>query len=67
VQVEELIRNTQRELELTAERLALVSYSRGYDAAVETIEALAATKRSKGDQIAAEVLVWAAKELRGDL
>jgi hypothetical protein len=67
MQVEQLISTTQRELELTAERLALSAYSRGFDAAAEMIDDLTNQKRSKGDHIAAEVLAWAANELRGEL
>jgi hypothetical protein len=66
MQIHEIISTAKMGLELSAERLALSAYSKGFDAAAEMIDDLTNQKRSKGDHIAAEVLAWAANELRGE-
>ena len=42
------------------------AYGLGYNAAVEMIDEMSNAKHNQGDIIAAEVLQWAAKELRGE-
>jgi hypothetical protein len=46
--------------------LELIGFGDGFEAAVEGIEELSNMKHNEGDTVAAEVLRWAAKELRGE-
>jgi hypothetical protein len=46
--------------------LELINFGDGFESAVEGIEELSDLKHNAGDTQAAEVLRWAAKELRGD-
>lgn len=46
--------------------LEMIAFGNGFEAAIEGIEELSDTKHNAGDQVAAETLRWAAKELRGE-
>lgn len=46
--------------------LELINFGNGFEAAIDGIDELSNLKHNQGDTIAAEVLRWAAKELRGD-
>jgi hypothetical protein len=46
--------------------LEMVNYSEGWEAAVEAMHELSNLKHNEGDTAAADALVWAAKELRGE-
>jgi hypothetical protein len=46
--------------------LEMITFGNGFEAAVEGLEELSDLKHNTGDRVAAEVLQWAAKELRGD-
>ena len=53
-------------LEHTLDALETLSHTKGYETAVEGIEELSDIKHNAGDTVAAEILRWAAKELRGE-
>jgi hypothetical protein len=44
----------------------MINFNNGFEAATNGLEELSNTKHNEGDTIAAEVLRWAAKELRGE-
>ena len=46
--------------------LEMINFGNGFEAAIEGIEELSDLKHNAGDSVAAEVLRWAAKELRGE-
>lgn len=53
-------------LNRSLDALELIGFGDGFEAAVEGIEELSNMKHNEGDTVAAEVLRWAAKELRGE-
>jgi len=46
--------------------LEMISWNRGFEAAIEAIDELSNELHNKGDKLPAEILLWAAKELRGE-
>lgn len=64
--VEKLFSDFRKESEGIVEKLGFRAYGLGYNAAVEMIDELSNQKHNEGDTVAAEVLRWAAKELRGE-
>lgn len=46
--------------------LEMAAFNQGFEAAINGLDELSNTKHNEGDTIAAEVLRWAAKELRGE-
>jgi len=59
-------RNMRRSLENSLDALEMINFNNGFEAATNGLEELSNTKHNEGDAIAAEVLRWAAKELRGE-
>lgn len=56
----------RKALASSLDALELINYGDGFESAIEGIEELSDQKHNAGDTIAAEVLRWAAKELRGE-
>lgn len=46
--------------------LEMISFGNGFEAATNGLDELSDMKHNEGDTVAAEVLRWAAKELRGE-
>lgn len=46
--------------------LEMIDFGNGFEAAIDGLEELSDLKHNAGDTVAAEILRWAAKELRGD-
>jgi hypothetical protein len=46
--------------------LELINFGNGFEAAIDGLDELSDLKHNTGDKVAAEILRWAAKELRGD-
>jgi hypothetical protein len=44
----------------------MVNFTEGFSAAIDGLDELSNIKHNEGDTVAAEVLIWAAKELRGE-
>ena len=58
---------TPRErIEGVLDMLEMSAFNQGFEAAINGLDELSNTKHNEGDTIAAEVLRWAAKELRGE-
>lgn len=53
-------------LNKSLDALEMIGFGDGFEAAVEGVEELSNMKHNQGDTVAAEVLRWAAKELRGE-
>ena len=64
--VEEAFDNFRKDIAPVMDKLGFQTYGLGYNAAVEMIDDMSNAKHNQGDNIAAEVLGWAAKELRGE-
>lgn len=46
--------------------LEMAGFNDGFEAALNAIDELSNIKHNEGDSVAAEILRWTAKELRGD-
>jgi hypothetical protein len=46
--------------------LEMIDFGNGFEAAINGLEELSDLKHNTGDKAAAEILRWAAKELRGE-
>ena len=46
--------------------LEMIDFGNGFEAAIDGLDELSDMKDNAGDQVAAEILRWAAKELRGE-
>jgi hypothetical protein len=44
----------------------MIDFGNGFEAAINGLEELSDLKHNTGDKAAAEILRWAAKELRGE-
>ena len=64
--VEDAFENFRKDIAPVMDKLGFQTYGLGYNAAVEIIDELSNAKHNQGDIIAAEVLRWAANELRGE-
>lgn len=53
-------------VEHALDTLEMASFNQGFEAAINGLDELSNTKHNEGDHVAAEVLIWAAKELRGE-
>lgn len=64
--VEDAFENFRKDIAPVMDKLGFQTYGLGYNAAVEMIDEMSNMKHNQGDTIAAEVLRWAANELRGE-
>ena len=64
--IEESFENFRKDISPIMDRLGFQTYGLGFNAAVEMIDEMSNAKHNEGDTIAAEVLRWASKELRGE-
>jgi hypothetical protein len=62
----EVTQNMRKAVDSSLDELAMVNFNEGYSAANDGLDELSNMKHNEGDTIAAEVLIWAAKELRGE-
>jgi hypothetical protein len=53
-------------LDHTLDMVEMANFNEGFEAALDGIDLLYNQIHNQGDTIGAEVLVWAAKELRGE-
>ena len=62
----ELTKKLREASELALDSLEMASFSEGFETATNGLDELSDTKHNAGDKVAAEILRWAAKELRGE-
>ena len=62
----ELTKKLREASELALDSLEMASFSEGFETATNGLDELSDIKHNAGDQVAAEILRWAAKELRGE-
>ena len=62
----EVTQNMRKAVDSSLDALAMVNFNEGFSAAIDGLDELSNMKHNEGDTIAAEVLIWAAKELRGE-
>ena len=53
-------------LDHSLDALEMVAFGEGFEAATNGLEELSNLKHNEGNEIAGEILRWAAKELRGE-
>jgi len=53
-------------LEHTLDMMEMANFNEGFESAINAIEELSNELHNTGDTTAAEILVWVAKELRGE-
>jgi len=56
----------RRLADFAIDRLEMAVFNQGFEAAMNGLDEISNTKHNEGDTIAAEVLRWAVKELRGE-
>jgi soluble cytochrome b562 len=59
----EALRHSQ---EHTLDMIEMANFNDGFEAAIDAIDELSNKLHNEGDTIGAEILRWAAKELRGE-
>lgn len=62
----ELTKKTRQTAHHAIDALEMANFSEGFEAATNGLDELSDQKHNAGDYIAAEILRWAAKELRGE-
>ena len=48
------------------EQLSMIAWNAGFESATDALDELSNELHNKGDKLPAEILRWAAKELRGE-
>jgi hypothetical protein len=59
-------KNLRDSISHSLDALEMLSFNDGFEAAANALDELSDIKHNQGDHLAAEVLRWAASELRGD-
>ena len=62
----ELTRKMRKASDLALDSLEMANFSEGFESATNALDELSDQKHNAGDTVAAEILRWAAKELRGE-
>jgi hypothetical protein len=62
----ETTRTMRKAVEHSLDALEMVNFGLGFEAATNGLDELSDQKHNEGDTTAAEILRWAAKELRGE-
>jgi hypothetical protein len=53
-------------IESSLDALEMIDFNNGFEAATNGLDELSDMKHNAGEKVAAEILRWAAKELRGE-
>ena len=53
-------------VETLLDHLEMHNFNQGFEACINSLDEFSNTKHNEGDQIAAEVLRWAVRELKGE-
>ena len=56
----------RKALASSLDALELINFGDGFESAIDGLDELSNLKHNAGEQVAAEILRWAAKELRGE-
>lgn len=62
----EITKTMKKAVDHALDALEMANFAEGFDAATNGIDELSDQKHNAGDHVAAEILRWAAKELRGE-
>ena len=62
----ELTKKLRQASDLALDSLEMASFSEGFETATNGLDELSDIKHNAGELVAAEILRWAAKELRGE-
>lgn len=62
----ELTTSIRRSLEHELDKLEMANFNEGFEAAINALDEISNALHNDGDTQGAEIIRWAAKELRGD-
>jgi bifunctional pyridoxal-dependent enzyme with beta-cystathionase and maltose regulon repressor activities len=61
-----VVKAAQSKATIAIEQLTMIAWNAGFESASDALDELSNELHNKNDKLAAEVLRWAAKELRGE-
>jgi hypothetical protein len=61
-----VVKAAESKARIAIEQLTMIAWNAGFESASDTLDELSNELHNKNDKLAAEVLRWAAKELRGE-
>jgi soluble cytochrome b562 len=61
-----ITQDMRKAVDSAIDALQMVNFTEGFTSAIDGLDELSNIKHNEGDLQAAEVLIWAAKELRGE-
>jgi len=64
--VSELTTSIRSSVEHSLDMLEMAAFNQGFEAAINAVDELSNHLHNTNDQLGAEILIWVAKELRGE-
>jgi hypothetical protein len=64
--VNSIVKSAESKASNAIEQLTMIAWNAGFESATDALDELSNELHNKNDKLAAEVLRWAAKELRGE-
>jgi hypothetical protein len=64
--VNSIVRAAESKATVAIEQLTMIAWNAGFESATDALDELSNELHNKDDKLAAEILRWAAKELRGE-
>jgi hypothetical protein len=61
-----VVKTAESKATIAIEQLTMIAWNAGFESASDALDELSNELHNKNDKLAAEVLRWAAKELRGE-
>lgn len=61
-----IVRAAESKATVAIEQLTMIAWNAGFESATDALDELSNELHNKDDKLAAEILRWAAKELRGE-
>jgi chaperonin GroEL (HSP60 family) len=64
--VNKIVKAAESKANTAIEQLTMIAWNAGFESATDALDELSNELHNKGDNLPAEILRWAAKELRGE-
>jgi hypothetical protein len=64
--VNSIVKAAESKATTAIEQLTMIAWNAGFESATDALDELSNELHNKGDKLPAEILRWAAKELRGE-
>jgi hypothetical protein len=64
--VNSIVKAAESKASNAIEQLSMIAWNAGFESATDALDELSNELHNKGDKLPAEILRWAAKELRGE-